>query len=328
MSVPGLGTSVGDHPLRFEQRVAIVTGAGRGLGRIYALELARRGARVVVCDVGGTEAGDTPWADAVVREITGSGGTAVASHDSVATSAGGEAITRAALDAFGTVDILINNAGFMRPGTLEELTDRQIEDVAAVHLLAGFHVTQPAWKVMAAKGYGRVILTSSHSIFGHEGNSNYAAAKAGLLGLGRVLALEGADHGILVNCVLPSAASRISADVTNSAVGQSRVARATAALNPRRTAEAVAPMITLLASDQCPVSGEAFSCVAGRYARVFLGVTEGWIAPRIEDVTAEVLAAHLDDVRDLRRIDVPDSMAAVFELVAAQLATTVPRVGD
>jgi NAD(P)-dependent dehydrogenase (short-subunit alcohol dehydrogenase family) len=326
MSVPELGGSDRDYRLVFDDQVAIVTGAGRGLGRVYALELARRGARVVVCDVGGTERGEAPWADTVVHDITRAGGTAVASHDSVATAAGGEAIVRTALDAFGTVDILINNAGFMRPGTLGELTPRQIEDVAAVHLLAGFHVTQPAWKVMAAKGYGRVILTSSHSIFGHEGNSNYAAAKAGLLGLGRVLALEGAGHGILVNCVLPSAVSRITAGVNNSAAGQSRVARATVALIPRRTAEAVAPMITLLASDKCPVSGEAFSCVAGRFARVFFGVTDGWVAPSVEDLTAEDLAAHLDEIRDLRRIDAPDSMAEVFEHVAGLLAGAAARI--
>jgi NAD(P)-dependent dehydrogenase (short-subunit alcohol dehydrogenase family) len=328
MSGPTLTGSDGGHRLTFARQVAIVTGAGRGLGRIYALELARRGARVVICDVGGTEPGEAPWADAVVREITGSGGTAVASYDSVATAAGGEAIVRTALDAFGTIDILINNAGFMRPGTLGELTARQIEDVAAVHLFAGFHVTQPAGKVMAAKGYGRVILTSSHSIFGHESNSNYAAAKAGLLGLGRVLALEGAGHGIRVNCVLPSATSQISINAENPAAGQSRVTRATRALSSRRTAESVAPMITLLASDRCPVTGEAFSCVAGRFARVFLGVTDGWIAPSVHDLTAEELAAHLDEIRDLRRFDVPASMAEVFEHVVRRLSDGSARISS
>jgi NAD(P)-dependent dehydrogenase (short-subunit alcohol dehydrogenase family) len=308
------------HLLTFDGQVALVTGAGRGLGRVYAHELARRGARVVVCDVGGSGAGESPWADEVVREITDLGGCAVASHDSVATASGGEAIVRSALDAFGTVDILVNNAGFMRPAPLESMTPRQLEDVIGVHLLAGFYVSQPAWKVMAAKGYGRIILTSSHSVFGHEGNSNYAAAKAGLLGLGRALALEGARHGILVNCLLPSAASQISVEAKNTAEGQSRVERATSALNFRRTAESVAPMISVLAGRDCPVSGEAFSCVAGRYARVVLAITEGWVAPSATDVTAEQLADHLDEIRDLARMDVPDSMVEVFEKVVRQVA--------
>jgi NAD(P)-dependent dehydrogenase (short-subunit alcohol dehydrogenase family) len=313
---------------RFEGQVALVTGAGRGLGRAYALELARRGARVVVCDIGGTGPGEAPWADAVVQEITGSGGTAVANHDSVATAAGGEAIVRTVVEAFGTVDILVNNAGYMRPAAVGELTTQQIEDVTAVHLLAGFHVTQPAWRVMAAQRYGRVVLTSSHSIFGHEGNSNYAAAKAGLLGLGRALALEGARHGILANCILPSAASRISIEANNTAEGQSRVARATSALNSRRTVQSVVPMITLLASRECPVTGEAYSCVAGRFARVVLGVTGGWVAPSVEGLTAEDLAAHLDEIRDQSRIDTPDSMVELFEHVVRLLTDDVARIPD
>ena len=312
--------TAGPPRLSFDGQVAIVTGAGRGLGRVYAHELAGRGARVVVCDVGGTGSGERPWADEVVREITEAGGTAAASHDSVATADGGEAIVRTAVDTFGTVDILVNNAGFMRPAPLDTMTAAQLEDVIGVHLLAGFYVTGAAWRVMAAKGYGRIILTSSHSVFGHEGNSNYAAAKAGLLGLGRVLALEGARHNILVNCLLPSAASRISVEARNTAEGQSRVERATAALNFRRTPESVAPIVSVLAGRDCTVSGEAFSCVAGRYARVVIGITEGWLAPSVGEVSAEQLADHLDEIRDISRIDVPDSMVEVFEKVVRLVA--------
>lgn len=319
MSAPGRARSDGPRRLRLDGRVAIITGAGRGLGRAYAHELSRRGAHVVVCDIGGTAAGETPWADEVVDEITASGGTAVANYDSVATPEGGERIVRTALDAFGTVDILVNNAGFMRPATFADMTTRQLDDVIAVHLLAGFYVTQPAWKIMASNAYGRIILTSSHSIFGHERNSNYGSAKAGLLGLTRALALEGAEHGIRVNCVLPSAASQISAGATSPGSGPTRVHAAISALNHRRTAEAVAPMITVLADEHCRVTGETFSCVAGRFARVLVGLTAGWMAPSVEHLTAEDIAEHLDDVRDQSHIDAPDSMAAMFEHVVRVL---------
>ena len=169
-----------ENKINFDGQVAIVTGSGRGIGRAYALALGSRGAAVVVNDIGGVGSAE-PWADLVVAEITGKGGKAVANYDSVATLEGGQAITQAALRAFGTVDILINNAGFVRRAMFADLSGEQIKDIIDVHLLGAFYTTQPAWKIMQAKNYGRVLMTSSGATFGMQANCNYSAAKAGIL---------------------------------------------------------------------------------------------------------------------------------------------------
>ena len=200
-------------PIRFDNRVAIVTGAGNGLGREYALELARRGAKVVVNDLGGSGAGEgasSTAADAVVDEIRSAGGEAVASHDSVSTRQGGTAIVHKAIDAFGQVDILISNAGFLRNARFEDLTDAQIDPILDVHLKAAFYVGQPAYKAMRARNYGRFLFTGSASaMFGHAWQGNYAAGKGGLMGLSHVVAIEGSAYGIQSNLLLPTAASRL-----------------------------------------------------------------------------------------------------------------------
>ena len=194
--------------LRFDGRVAIITGAGGGLGCSHALELARRGAQILVNDLGGALDGSgssMSAADRVVDEIAAFGGTAAPNHDSVATPEGGQAIVQAALDAFGRVDIVINNAGILRDKAFHKMDNTMIDAVIDVHLKGAFYVSQPAFRLMREQGYGRIVNTTSASgLFGNFGQANYGAAKAGLAGLTRVLALEGAGRGINVNASLRS----------------------------------------------------------------------------------------------------------------------------
>ncbi|MFG2943533.1 SDR family NAD(P)-dependent oxidoreductase, partial [Streptomyces sp. NPDC048282] len=300
--------------ISFEGRVAIVTGAGGGLGRAHALDLAARGAKVVVNDLGGSIAGTgggTAMADQVVKEITAAGGEAVANYDSVATPEGGKAVVRAALDAFGTVDVLINNAGNIRNAPFTELTPEAIESLLAVHVKGAFYVTQPAFEVMRDKGYGRIVFTSSAAgIFGSPEQANYAAAKGAVLGLANVVALEGAPHGIRVNTVLPAAGGRMAADMNpDTLVGMPTTP---AHFEP----EMVTALASYLASEANPYNHEAFSIARGRYARVFIGVTEGHHVPFDAPVaTAEDIAAHIDRIRDQDGYHVPGSMIEEFSLI-------------
>jgi NAD(P)-dependent dehydrogenase (short-subunit alcohol dehydrogenase family) len=194
--------------IRFDGRVAIVTGAGGGLGREHALLLAARGAKVVVNDLGGAvdgTGGSAGPAERTAKEIEGLGGVAVADGNTVATPEGGQAIVDTALDAFGRVDIVINNAGILRDKAFHNLTPELLDPVLDVHLKGAFHVTRPAWARMREAGYGRVLLTASNAgILGNFGQSNYGAAKMGLVGLARVLAQEGARYGIRVSVKLSS----------------------------------------------------------------------------------------------------------------------------
>jgi NAD(P)-dependent dehydrogenase (short-subunit alcohol dehydrogenase family) len=284
-------------PITFDGQVVIVTGAGQGLGRAYALELGRRGAAVVVNDVGA--------ADAVVAEITSAGGKAVASHDTVATPDGGRAIVERALESFGTVDAVIHNAGVWRHKLFEEMTPDQLDPVLDVHLRGAFFVTQPAWSIMKAKGYGRIVLTSSSAgAFGRMSGSNYCSAKAGMLGLGRALSLEGAEHGIRTNCILPVAPFQKLGTAPPQLTGP-----LLAAGLPQEDSgpEAVAPMVIYLASSACAVSGEAFSAGGRRFGRVFIGVADGWISPAGGDATAEDIEAHLAEIEDLGSYTTPGS---------------------
>ena len=290
--------------ISFDGQVVVVTGAGRGLGRAYSLELARRGAAVVVNDLAGLDSPEGPTADAVVAEIEAAGGRATASYDSVATPDGGSAIVERALERFGTVDAVIHNAGVWRHVFYEEMTPDRLDPVLDVHLRGAFFVTQPAWSIMKQKGYGRIVLTSSAAgAFGRESGTNYVAAKAGILGLGRALALEGARHGILSNCLLPIAPfgrpGPVPPEVTEQLINSGLPANA----GP----ELVAPMAAYLASAACAVSGEAFSAGGGRFARVFIGVTNGWLGPARASATAEDIDAHLDEIEDLGGFAVPGS---------------------
>lgn len=298
-----------------KDRVAIVTGGGAGLGRAYALDLARHGAAVVVNDLA------TERADAVVAEIERAGGTAVASHDSVAEPESARAIVRTAVDAFGTVHALVNNAGSMRNAYFEELTEDDLRAMLVVHVGGCFHLTQAAWGIMRSQGYGRVIMVSSSGgLWGMHALANYAAAKGGVYGLARALAFEGREHGILVNTLLPGAATTIAA--TSPIPDYAKHfpdPRLADALGPRRTAESVAPMATFLASDACTFTGETYSAVAGRYARVIVGVTEGWFADDHRAVTADDIADHFEQICDTSVYHLPANLFDEYRALAPRL---------
>ncbi|KUI18173.1 short-chain dehydrogenase [Mycolicibacterium acapulense] len=305
----------------FADQVAVVTGAGRGLGRVYALELARRGASVVVNDLGATMHGDgldTAVADQVVDEITASGGTAVASYDSVDSPAGGEAIVRTAVDAFGRLDAVISNAGIFNSIAFDELTPVDWRRMLSVHLDGAFYLSQPAYRVMKGQGYGRfVFIASSAGVFGQHLEAHYAAAKAGIVGLNNVIALEGEPHGIRANTVLPFGISRM---VTET-LGDPKALEDNgffAAIRP----ELVAPLVVYLASRACDVSHQNFSACAGRFARVFIGLSEGWLAPRDGDPTAEDIAGHLEAVAATDPFTVPGSIYDEVFAVTRRLGVT------
>lgn len=300
-------------PITFDDQVVIVTGAGQGLGRAYALEFGRRGARVVVNDVGGSDGRQGPSADAVVREIDSAGGTAVASHDTVATPEGGRAIVDRALESFGTVDAVIHNAGVWRHKYYPEMTPDQLDPVLDVHLRGAFFVTQPAWPIMQAKNYGRIVLTSSSTgAFGRVAGSNYAAAKAAMLGLGRALSLEGAEHGIKTNCILPIAPFGDRGPAPAALTEQLN----NAGLPPQDAGpELVTPMAIYLASRACEVTGEAFSAGGRRFGRVFVAVADGWLSPPDSCPTAEDIAAHLPEIEDQSSYAIPPTSLAELSVI-------------
>lgn len=295
----------------FAGQVAVVTGAGRGLGRLYALELARRGAAVVVNDLGGTmhgEGADTTVADQVVAEIENAGGTAVASHESVASPEGGAAIIQAALDKYGRLDAVISNAGIFNSIAFDELSPEDWRRMLSVHLDGGFYLSQPAYRVMKTQGYGRfVFISSSGGMFGQPWEAHYAAAKAGLVGLCNVIAIEGAEHGILANTVLPFGFSRMVTETVGDPEALERIGFLEL-IKP----ELVVPMVIFLASRACDFSHQNFSACAGRFARVFVGLAQGWLADPAHAPTADDIATHLSEVSATESFTVPGS---IFEEV-------------
>ncbi|WP_117000780.1 SDR family oxidoreductase [Desertimonas flava] len=281
--------------LGFDGKVAIVTGAGGGLGRQHALLLASRGALVVVNDLGGAVDGtgaNVGAAQAVVDEIKAAGGEAVADSNSVATPEGGEAIVKTAVDAFGRVDIVINNAGILRDKTFHNMTPELLDPVIDVHLKGAFNVTKPAWIIMREQGYGRVICTaSSAGIFGNFGQTNYGAAKMGLVGFTNVLAVEGAKYNIKANAIAPLAFTRMTEDLLGP-IGDK--------LGP----EFVAPLVTYLAHESCEATGRVFSVGGGRVAEVFIGEAKGYFSP---DLTPELVAENWATITDREGYAVPAS---------------------
>jgi NAD(P)-dependent dehydrogenase (short-subunit alcohol dehydrogenase family) len=284
--------------LRFDGRVAVVTGGGRGLGRAYALLLASRGARVVVNDPGGNLNGggtDATPADDVVHEIAAAGGEAIASIDSVATPDGGKAIIDTALDRFGRIDILIHNAGNVRRAPLRDMSYEDFEAVVDVHLRGAFHVVRPVFPVMCDAGYGRIVLTSSiGGLYGNHGVANYAVAKAGVIGLSNVAAMEGLEHGVKSNVIVPAAVTRMAEGIDTSAY-------------PPMGPELVAPVVGWLAHETCSVTGEMLIALAGRVATATVAETPGVYRSSwsIEEV-GENMSAIRDDTQPLVFPVVPD----------------------
>jgi len=307
--------------INFDNRVAIVTGGGNGLGRDYCIELAKRGAQVVVNDLGGTGAGlgqSKSAADNVVAEIKAAGGRAIASYDSVATRAGGNAIVDAAMAAFGRVDIVINNAGFLRNSRFEDLTDEQLDSILGVHLKGAFYVSQPAYRIMKEQKYGRFVFTSSASaMFGHPWQTNYAAAKGGLMALSNVVALEGLRHGIQSNALMPTANSRLSGEMHDGWTEVTNVSKILAevdfaTVNPLLVPEANTPLVLYLVSERCKATHGIYSCNSARYARVFIGATEGYVANGGRIATPEEIEANWSAVEDRARYHTPQSVYEEF----------------
>lgn len=315
--------------LRFDEQVAVITGAGGGLGKEYALLLASRGARVVVNDIGGSVTGDgssTEAADAAVHKIRRLGGQAVADSHSVTSPQGGQAIIDTALSAWGRVDIVINNAGIVRDAPFEDMTAERFEPLLDVHLRGAFHVTRPAWKVMCEQGYGRILnTTSAAGILGATGMTNYGSAKTGLLGFTRVLAAEGADHNIKVNAVAPIAYTRMlthsidGAAPPADAVAQAVLDDLTNQYLKKLDPGLVAPVASFLTHRDCPVSGEIYTVGAGHVSRFFIGRTRGFYSPAL---SIEEVRDHLAQIRDETGYTVPggpaDEMSELFATIMAQ----------
>lgn len=288
--------------LRFDGRVAVVTGAGRGLGRAYALLLARQGAKVVVNDLGGAIGGegtDAHIAETVAAEIRAAGGEAVANADSVATPEGGAAIVQTALDAYGRIDVLIHNAGNVRFGGLGEVSFEDFKAVIDVHLMGAFNVVRPAFPRMCEAGYGRIVLTSSiGGLYGNERCVNYGVAKAGMIGLNNIAALEGEAHGVRSNIIVPGAVTRMAEGLDISQY-------------PPMEPDLVAPVTAWLAHEECTLTGEMIASMAGRVSRLFVAETQGvyqpaWTIRQVGERLAEIrekrdlidfgLHGHLDHI--------------------------------
>jgi len=267
--------------LRYDGRVAVITGGGRGLGREYAMLLASRGCKVVVNDPGSAIKGegvDAGPAETVVAEIKAAGGEAIANTDSVATPEGGAAIIQSAIDTWGRIDILIHNAGNVRYGSLKEISIEDFRAVVDVHFMGAFHVVRAAFPLMSAAGYGRVVLTSSiGGLYGNSNCVNYAMSKAGMHGLNNVVALEGEPDNIKCNAIAPGAVTRMADGLDTSKY-------------PPMGPELVAPLVAWLVHENCSVSGETYASVCGRQARMFLAETPGAYQPSwtIEDVDARI----------------------------------------
>lgn len=296
--------------IRFDGRVAVITGAGGGLGRTYALEFARRGARIVVNDLGGQADGTgkgSSMADAVVDEIKAAGGEATANYDSVATPEGGEAIIQSAVDAFGRVDVVVNNAGILRDRSFVKLSPDELELVLDVHLKGAFFVSQPAFRLMKDQRYGRFVFTSSAAgLLGNFGQTNYGAAKMGLVGLMHVLSVEGGKYDIKCNAIAPTARTRMTEELLGPIAEF---------LDP----ETVTPLVTYLCSEECEFTHEIYSVGGGRFARIFLGLTPGWVAGKAKVVQAEEVRDHMGQIRDTSEYVIPTSIGDEMKAIASAL---------
>lgn len=299
-----------DMPVRFDGDVIVVTGAGGGLGRAYALELARRGARIVVNDLGGAPDGsgaDQSAAEKVVDEIRAGGGDAVADGNSVADYATGEAIVATALDRFGRIDAVIANAGILRDRSFAKLETRDLNALIDVHLHGAISVLRPAFLAMrdAGRGGRLVATTSASGLFGNFGQSAYSAVKMALVGLTRTLAIEGRKSGIVVNAVAPVAGTRLTGEVADGMADP---------MSPAR----VAPLVAALAHRDCPASGEVFLATGGWFARAFIGLGDGWTSGA-EPPTVETITANWEAIRAVSGWSEPTDANSIGALMEAKL---------
>lgn len=306
------------EPIRFDGEVALVTGAGHGLGRAHALLLAERGARVLVNDLGSPTMGgqdhDPGPAESVADEIRALGGEAEANSDSVATRQGGAAMVAQALDTWGRLDIVINNAGIIRNRTFMNIGEFELEPVLDVHVKGAFFVTRPAWEHMRERQYGRVVNTSSGSgLFGSFGQSAYAAAKAAIYGFTRTLALEGRKYGINVNAVAPGALTRMTGDVLgDNTEAAERFGLTGADLEAQMGPHQVAPLAVYLAHRSCELTGEVLSAAGGRVGRIFVAATPGIYS---DELTPEVIASGIERICDETGYVVPDDVDGEMSLL-------------
>lgn len=288
----------------FDGRVAVVTGAGRGIGRAYAHLFAQRGARVVVNDLGGTMEGDgsdPEPAKIVAGEILDAGGKAIPDTSDVSTVAGGQALIDAAVDEFGRIDIVVNNAGIVRWGGLPEADAVNLESHLAVHVGGSFNTTRAAWPHMVEQAYGRIVMTTSTGMLGLADNLGYATAKAAVIGMTRSLNVAGGAHGIKVNLIAPCADTRMA---THPSDGLKTVRHpAPLQMEP----EQVAPMVAFLAHEACDVSGEIYLAGGGRFARIFIAATQGYLPPRREP-TIEDVAENWATINDETGYYVPANL--------------------
>jgi NAD(P)-dependent dehydrogenase (short-subunit alcohol dehydrogenase family) len=307
----------------FTGRVVVITGAGGGLGRTYAHEIAKRGGAVVANDLGGNVDGENPspsMADKVVSDIVEGGGRAVASYDSVTTMAGAQAIIDKALSAFGRVDAVINNAGTLNNDWFEDVPETIRDGLWATHLGGTWNVTQAAWPHMKKAKYGRVLITSSGAgMFGNQTQAAYGAAKAGSTGLMNVLAQEGKAHNILVNVLLPNASSRMGEKMKPEEMAPA--AKYLAEIGNAVTPPFITGLAVYLVSEQCSSTHELYSALGGRLARAFIGVTEGWFGPIDAPPSADDVAAHIDEIRDTSKgFHIPSSLLDEMRIVSEQYA--------
>lgn len=299
--------------ISLEGKVAVVTGAGSGLGRSYAHALAERGARVVVNDIGAEIDGsgvDVSRAENVVEEIIDLGGVAVAEHSTVATPEGGSAIVERAIEQFGQIDVLVNNAGNISLSSFAKLDVTGIDEILDVHLGGAFYVTQPAYREMMKRKSGSIIFTTSGvATFGNLGASTYGAGKGGVIGLLNVLKLEAARHGIRVNAVAPMAQTRMAEDAKLDEYSEV----SERAVSPDMCA---APVV-YFASDECELTGEIWSVASGSVARLFIGRAAGYFKnPDVEgELDADDVAAHVDEIRDLKEYSIPATWPLEWEMV-------------
>lgn len=314
------------NAVRFDGQVAIVTGAGNGLGRAYAMLLAERGAKVVVNDIGTSVAAGgaaESTAEAVAAEIERLGGIAVADRSSVATRDGGAELARTALDAFGRIDVLVNNAGNIALKSFLKLDIENIDAILDVHLRGAFYVTQPCYRQMVEQQYGRIVFTTSGvGLLGNGGIATYSAAKGGVFGLMQVLKLEGARHGIKVNAIAPMASTKLTNDV-----GMPQYMQVPA---DDVTPELVAPAVAYLASRNCPFTGETWSAGSGSVARLFIGRAPGFFKhPTLDGpLTIEDVAAHVETIRDETGYTTPSDWPAEWAEVVARLGAGSPATAS